>query len=715
MNNHRSPNRLIHSTSPYLLQHAHNPVDWYPWGEEAFHRAKAEDKPVFLSIGYAACHWCHVMEKESFEDVEIARLLNTHFVSIKVDREERPDLDAIYMEAVQAISGRGGWPMSVFLTPSGLPFYAGTYFPPEDRWQIPSFRRVLVSVAEAYTTRKKELFQFGEQLVQQLQVHLQEQNYRESGSVLRAEILSKAFTSLQSEYDPEWGGFGEAPKFPNPALLKFLLQYGTSISSLETVVTTLTSMARGGIFDQVGGGFHRYSVDRRWLVPHFEKMLYDNALLAHLYLEAFQATSNPLYRTVAEKTLDYIIREMQDPDGGFYSSQDADSPVGASYTNIEKAETEEGVFYLWDYEELQQALKDDFPVFEKLYGVQTKGNFEGKNILYVRSTPEQISTETGISLEELRSLEKRALKTLQTLRNRRPPPATDDKILTAWNGMTLKALCFASIVLNREDWLQAAERCAKFLLSNLKTNYGTLLRAWRKGTPTPVPAFLEDYAHLAEGLLSLYEATLEDSWLQEARSLVDTAIDRFWDEASNTFQDKEKGEKEEKAEELILPPRMWYDQPTPSGTSTIIEILLKLSHVVQKPEYEEIASKALVQKLSLIQQYPSMFGRYLTCLDWSLNPPIVITFTGDFHSEDRKTLHKTVFQLYLPKKVLMFFSPPTSSANYLPTIPPTAPPSSLAQTASLRQTATALICHKGTCFKPTSSPQELLSLLQQFH
>jgi len=438
MGTQKQPNRLIHSTSPYLLQHAYNPVDWYSLGEEAFNRAKAEDKSISLSIGYASCHWCHVMEKESFENEEIARLLNTYFVSIKVDWEERPDIDAIYMEVVQNLTGRGGWPLSVFLTPERIPFYGGTYFPPEDRWQIPSFLRVLQSVAESYRDRKGTCIPFGVQLINQLHPR----NLRVSSVPIRPELVSNALKILQSEYDPKWGGFGGAPKFPNPAILRFLLQYAQdshtftqqpSLKSspmnpsysyrlsldpapLEMAEVTLQSMARGEIFDHVGGGFHRYSVDAQWLVPHFEKMLYDNALLAHLYIEAFQATGNPLYKKIAEQTLDYIVREMRDPKGGFYSSQDADSPL-----RDRSSDTEEGHYYLWDYTELQEALKADFPLFAKLYGLHPQGNVEGKCILHLAYLPEKICKEIGLSLNELETLVLRTITTLRTLRKMRPP------------------------------------------------------------------------------------------------------------------------------------------------------------------------------------------------------------------------------------------------------------------------------------------------------
>ncbi len=704
MGTQRQPNRLIHSTSPYLLQHAYNPVDWYPWSDEAFNRAKAEDKPIFLSIGYASCHWCHVMEKESFENEEIARLLNTYFVSIKVDREERPDIDAVYMEVVQALTGRGGWPMSVFLTPEKVPFYAGTYFPPEDRWGIPSFHRVLQSVAEAYTNRKATFIQFGVELLNQIQ----NQAWAETPVSSGPEILSHALKALQITYDPRWGGFEEAPKFPNPALLRFLLQYEPDssiptesspsyLSQLEMAEGTLQGMARGGIFDHLGGGFHRYSVDSRWLVPHFEKMLYDNALLAHLYIEAFQVTGNPLYKKTAEKTIDYLLREMRDPEGGFYSSQDADSPPENGFS-----ETQEGFYYLWDYQELQQALGDDFPLFAKLYGIQPKGNFEGKSILHLAYLPETLCKETGVSADELQAIESRSLFTLQTLRKKRPAPPVDDKILTAWNGMALKALSSGGILFDRKDWIQAATACGEFLKTSLKTKEGTLLRGWRRGIASPIPGFLEDYAHAADGFLSLYEATLESGWLKEARTLMDMILDRFWDASSNTLLDREKG-----AGDLIIPPRMWYDHPTPSGTSIAIEVLFRLSYILQAPTYHEVASTALAKKLSFIKKHPHVCGQYLCCILWMLNPPVEITLTGDTISSDFRALHKVAYGVFIPQKVVSHISSTAISSTLQ-----RQEKAPILNTLS-NQKVTAVVCFRGTCHQPVHSPEELTALLKR--
>ena len=443
------PNRLIDETSPYLLQHAHNPVDWYPWGEEALERAKAEDRPILLSVGYSACHWCHVMERESFEDPRIADLMNAEFVCIKVDREERPDVDSIYMGAVQAMTGRGGWPMTVFLTPEGKPFYGGTYFPPEDRHGIPGFPRVLASIANAYRQERGEVVLATERLLQQMRAMATAGRGVEP---LTADVLSAAFAGISKDFDPKYGGIGLQPKFPQPMTYEFLLRYHLrtgDVRALEMVGTTLDRMAMGGIYDQIGGGFHRYSTDTYWLVPHFEKMLYDNALLVRLYLHAYQITRKPLYRRVVEETLDYVLREMTDPAGGFYSAQDADS------------EGEEGKFFVWRPEEIAEVLgEEDGALVSRYYGVTTVGNFEGRSILNVAPEAADDMERAGIAGERLDSLLRRARAGLMEARSRRVPPERDDKVLTSWNGLMIAAFAEAAAVLDRDDYGRVAERAA---------------------------------------------------------------------------------------------------------------------------------------------------------------------------------------------------------------------------------------------------------------
>src|SRR5690349_16568062 len=467
-------NRLADETSPYLRQHAHNPVDWWPWCDEALATARRERKPILLSIGYAACHWCHVMAHESFEDDATAAIMNAQFVNIKVDREERPDIDNIYMTAVQAMTGGGGWPMTVFMTPDGVPFYGGTYFPPTPRHQLPAFSQVLHAVADAYKNRRSELLESGANLL----AHMREASAsRLADGQITSSALDEAYATLHGQFEPTYGGFGGAPKFPQPMTFEFLLRYAqrTNTSLAWTMLDkTLHAMAEGGMYDQLGGGFHRYSVDDRWLVPHFEKMLYDNALLARVYVEVFQATGDPFYRRIAEETLDYLAREMRHPAGGFYSTQDADSlPTADAH------ESEEGAFFVWTPAELREALGGDAIIFAQLFDVTERGNFEGKNILHVARTPAEVTRVTGMSLEMVEQLVARSKRKLLDARARRPHPATDDKVLTAWNGMALRAFAQAASALGRDDYRDIARQNAEFLLRQMRRDDGTLLRSWR--------------------------------------------------------------------------------------------------------------------------------------------------------------------------------------------------------------------------------------------
>ena len=499
------PNRLINETSPYLQQHAHNPVDWYPWGEEALSRAEREDKPILLSIGYSACHWCHVMERECFENEEIARIMNENFVNIKVDREERPDLDAIYMDAVQAITGSGGWPLTVFLTPQLKPFYGGTYFPPEDRGGLPGFPRVLQTVAQAYRTRKGEVESAAAQIIAYLNRSVEKSREIEP---LTEKMPGIAYTAIRASFDAQNGGFGSAPKFPQPMLLEFLLRQccrtGDPLCILM-VEHTLGRMAKGGIYDQIGGGFHRYSVDARWLVPHFEKMLYDNALLSRIYLHTYQATDKQIYRRIVEETLDYVLREMTDKDGGFYSSQDADS------------EGVEGKFYVWTPDEIMEALgKDEGELVTRYFGVTREGNFEGSNILSQVVETKALASELGIAPEELEARVARAKARLLELRAHRVPPHRDEKILADWNGLMLASMAEAASVLERDDYLKAAIANASFLIKALYD--GETLKHSYKKEKGKVNGYLSDYALLCEGLLSLYQAGFQERWLSMLKS-----------------------------------------------------------------------------------------------------------------------------------------------------------------------------------------------------
>ncbi|MFQ5521116.1 MAG: thioredoxin domain-containing protein, partial [Candidatus Methylomirabilia bacterium] len=535
-------NRLAGETSPYLLQHAHNPVDWYPWGPEAFGKAQEEDKPLLLSVGYSACHWCHVMERESFEDIEIAALMNELFVNIKVDREERPDVDQIYMQAVQAMTGHGGWPMTVFLTPDGTPFYGGTYFPSEDRHGLPGFPRVLRAIAEAYRNKKGEVAASGRQLIEQMR---QGDRLRLSHTLLTDELLFSAFQALSGDFDDRDGGLGHAPKFPQPMIWEFILRFWKrtgNARALQMLRLTLDRMGRGGIHDQIGGGFHRYSVDAKWLVPHFEKMLYDNSQLARLYLHAWLATGHAEYRQVAEHTLDYIRREMTHAEGGFYSAQDADS------------EGEEGKFFVWSQEEVEGALGagEERRAAAAYWGLEDGPNFEGRSILSVPREPATVAQALGIGEEELRTRISGARMRLYEARERRVHPERDDKILTAWNGLACRAFAEAGRALTRSDYTATAVKNAEFLLSAARRD-GRLLRSWKDGT-AKLLGYLEDYSMLADALLAVYEATFDRRWLNEARALADDMLRLFWDAEREMFYDTG-----EDHESLVVRPRNLFD------------------------------------------------------------------------------------------------------------------------------------------------------------
>jgi uncharacterized protein YyaL (SSP411 family) len=515
-------NHLINETSPYLLQHAHNPVDWYPWGEEAFAKAKAEDKPVLVSIGYSACHWCHVMEHESFEDEETARLMNEHFVNIKVDMEERPDVDQIYMTFVQLTTGRGGWPMNVFMTADKLPFFGGTYFPPVSRYNMPGFRQILTSVAEAYRDKRDELMHSANDILGEMRrVGLSE--FSPVG--LTEEQLDTAFNSFARTFDPVNGGFGGAPKFPPSMSLEFLLRYYKRTgkeNALDIVKKTAEKMAYGGIYDQLGGGFHRYAVDAVWLVPHFEKMLYDNAQLIRVYLHLYQITKDELYKRVAGETLAYVMREMLDDKGAFYSTQDADS------------EGVEGKFFVWTPDEIGEILGEkDAQIFSFFYDVSEEGNFEEKNILNIKVSPAETAKLFKLTEDELNEILSRGRERLFATREKRVKPFRDEKVLTAWNGLMLAAFAEAAAVLDREDLLDTARRNADFVLENLQKD-GRLLRTWKDGE-AKLNAYLEDYANFADGLLELYQASGETRYLKEAKRLADVMVTEFWDEERGGF------------------------------------------------------------------------------------------------------------------------------------------------------------------------------------
>ena len=659
-------NRLASATSPYLLQHADNPVDWHEWGEEAFLVARRERKPVLLSVGYAACHWCHVMAHESFEDPETARLMNEHFVNIKVDREERPDVDAIYMDALQAMSGHGGWPMTVFLTPEGEPFYAGTYFPPEDRHGMPGFRRVLLGVAEAWRDRREELAGQGKRVVEVIS-----QAARGSTDPLTEDLLREAVRGLRQAFDTEWGGFGRAPKFPQPMTLEVLLRAHLRgyEGALEMVTVTLDRMASGGIYDQLGGGFHRYSTDRVWLVPHFEKMLYDNAQLARLYARAWQVTRRDRYRDVATETLDYLLREMRQPEGGFSSAQDADS------------EGVEGKFFAWSWDELVEVAGQE--VAEWL-GASPGGNWEGTNVL--RRTRDEPPEGWG-----------EARRRLMASRERRVRPETDDKVLASWNGLAISALAVAGRALGRSEYVDTATHTADFVLTALRREDGRLLRAWRQGR-TSGPAYSDDHALLAGACLDLYETTFDVRWFEEARRLADDLVRLFHDpEAGGFFQTGSD------AETLVIRPQELADNAVPSGNSVAAEVLQRLSLFTGEAEYESAGLSALRIVRDLMARAPSGFGHALCALDLYLSASREIAILGDLSDERTRSLVEAVWERYLPNVVLAVGSPGDDRAAK--TVP------LLAGREQVDGQPAAYVCERFACRMPVTEPEALTGQL----
>jgi uncharacterized protein YyaL (SSP411 family) len=603
-------NRLASETSPYLLQHADNPVDWYPWGEEALGRALVEDKPILLSIGYSACHWCHVMAHESFEDPETAALMNERFVSIKVDREERPDLDSIYMDAVVALTGSGGWPMTVFLTPEREPFLGGTYFPPEPRHGLPSFRQVLVAVADAYRDRRGDVAEQAAQLVAAVR---RQAEAAPSHEPLTDAILSEAVRGIGEAFDPEWAGFGPAPKFPPPATIEFLLRMhkrSGDETALAMVVATLEAMALGGMFDLVGGGFHRYSVDRHWLVPHFEKMLYDNALLASAYLHGWVVTGTERFRQVAEETLDYVVRELVLPEGGFASAQDADT------------DGVEGLTFTWTPEELEAVLGR--PRVDLLLPFE-----DGRSILRGELSPQERT-----ALFEAREL--------------RPKPGRDDKAIAAWNGLLLAALAEAGRRLEREDLPAAATTLAGFLLGPLSTPEGRLHRTFRAGEAKGT-GYLEDYAAAAHGLYELHVATADLRWLDESRRLARLAVELFADERSGGFFHAPND-----GEQLVVRKKELDDQPTPSGNSLMASLLLRLARVYGDDELEQHAVSVLRLGLPLLRRAPSAVGHMLSALDLYLSPPREIAVVGPPDDPRTRSLARAALEPFEPATVYAF-------------------------------------------------------------
>ena len=661
----KKTNRLIHETSPYLLQHAHNPVDWYPWGEEAFERAKAEDKPVLVSIGYSACHWCHVMEHESFEDEATAALQNEHFVNIKVDMEERPDVDQIYMNFVQLTTGRGGWPMNVFLTPDKRPFFGGTYFPPSPRYGMASWQQILISIAEAYRNKRDELEHSANEIVGELR-RLSIVDAATGG--LSTDLLDQAFSSFSRTFDSVNGGFGGAPKFPPAMSLEFLFRYHHRTGdkkALSMVTHTLDKMACGGIYDQLGGGFHRYAVDAIWLVPHFEKMLYDNAQLIRIYLHAYQVTGDAFYKRIAIETLEYVRSEMLDASGGFYSSQDADS------------EGEEGKFFIWTPEEIEAVLgSEDTRDFCEFYDVTAEGNFEGKSILNVKNP---VAIAPGSDAARLK---------LFAEREKRIKPHRDEKVLTAWNGLMLAAFADAAAVLESDEYLQVAKRNAQFILTNLQSD-GRLMRTWKDGR-AKLNGYIEDYANVADGLLELYKVSGEIGYLIEANRLAELMITEFWDADSGGFCFTSNDH-----EELIVRNKDFYDNATPSGNSVAADVLLRLARLTGVEKYERFAVTVLRMVATQLRRHPQGFGRALSAMEFHLSPKREIAVIGEKDSD----LAQEILKRYLPDTVVVLSSGAGEGADRVPL---------LIDRKMIDGKPTAYICENYVCKMPLTDVAEII-------
>ncbi len=704
----RYTNRLSNETSPYLQQHMHNPVDWFPWGEEALKKARLEAKPILLSVGYSACHWCHVMERESFENPEIAAIMNAHFVSIKVDREERPDIDQIYMNAVQMMTGQGGWPMTVFLTPEGKPFYGGTYYPPTDMYGRPGFPRVLESVVEAWRNRRAEVEEQGVQLLLEMK----------RGSVLdlppepvTPDLLDSAYERIRQGFDARFGGFGGAPKFPQPMILDFLLRYARRMKReepLRMAEFTLEKMAFGGMYDQLGGGFHRYSTDAHWLVPHFEKMLYDNAQLAHTYLRAYQMTKDSLYRRIVEETLDYVRREMTSPLGGFYSTQDADS------------EGVEGKFFVWTPQEVKEVLGEGAALFSRFYDVTDRGNFEEKNILNIAAATDAFARSEGMDPADLDVRLAEMRRRLFDRRESRIKPGRDEKIVTSWNGMMMAAFADAGAVLERADYVQTAVNNAEFLLATM-VREGRVMRTGksddRRRTTAdssggvesdhplldsagfrvaPIPGFLEDYACLADGLLRLYEATFERHYLERATDLAGRMVDWFADPSGGFFDTATD------AETLAVRPKDESDNATPAGNSVAVDVMLRLAVLTGDTSQRNRAADVLRRAKAALERHPQAFGRLLCAADFFIGPVKEIAIVGALEDSETRELIRTVRSEFRPNAVLVAAEPGDSASARIPL---------LAERGLISGRPAAYVCENYVCNQPVTESAELTSQL----
>jgi uncharacterized protein len=654
-------NRLAHEKSPYLLQHAHNPVDWYAWGEEAFAKARRENKPIFLSVGYSTCHWCHVMAHESFENEEVAAIMNREFVNIKVDREERPDVDRVYMTFVQATTGGGGWPMSVWLTPDLKPFVGGTYFPPEERYGQPGFKKVLERIATAWKENHDNIVQQGGKIVEALR---DSQSAAKAQGKIDAATLDDAYRQIDRSYDPKEGGFGNAPKFPRPVTLNFLTRFyardakgDTGKYALEMALFTLRKMAAGGMHDHIGGGFHRYSVDRYWHVPHFEKMLYDQAQLAVAYLDAFQITHDWQYEAVARDILDYVARDMTSKEGGFFSAEDADSPV-AGIGDPGHNKTAEGAFYTWTKKEIDDVLGDAAEIFDFHYGVQAHGNapegsdphdeFRGKNILIERRAIAETAEHFKKTEEQIAKSLAQSREKLLAIRSKRPRPHLDDKIIAAWNGLMISAYARAAQVLGDPRYLEIATRAAKFMRANLYEEKSKLLYRNYRGGRSDIEGFADDYAFVIQGLLDLYEASFDVEWLRFAVELQDTQDRLFFDEKNGGYFSTSG-----KDESVFLRMKDDNDGAEPAASSVAALNLLRLSQLLNDQRLAERARKTIDAFATTLSHFPSAMPQMLVALDYSLTKPRQIVIAGKKDAPETKALLKEVHRHFLPTRILL--------------------------------------------------------------
>ena len=706
-------NRLAQEKSPYLLQHAHNPVDWYPWGEEAFEKARREKKPIFLSIGYSTCHWCHVMERESFENEEVAALMNSRFVNIKVDREERPDVDRVYMTFVQATTGGGGWPLNVWLTPTLKPFVGGTYFPPEDRYGQPSFRKVLLRISDAWEKDRAKISESGNQIMTAL-AHSANTPAEGAGKV-DAKLIDAAYQQIARGYDARDGGFGGAPKFPRPVTLNFLFRvYNRSApdseagdAALGMALFTLRKMAAGGMHDQLGGGFHRYSVDAQWRVPHFEKMLYDQAQLASAYLDAYQITGDLRYEAIARDTLDYVRRDLTDVGGGFYSAEDADSLTTAG--GKEKAE---GAFYVWTKEEIDEALGEYAELFDYQYGVEAAGNapegsdpqgeFRGKNILYERQTFAETAKHFGKSELDVDESMRYRRPALFELRNKRPRPHLDDKIITGWNGLMISAFARGAQVLGDPSYLETATRAAEFVRANLADAKGQTLRRSYRGAPSAVAAFAEDYSFFIQGLLDLYETSFDSQWLQLAEQLQTTQDRLFWDDKNGGYFTSTGDDPS-----ILLRMKDDNDNAEPAASSIAARNLLRLAQMRDTKELRVRGQKTIAAFATALNRFPSALPQMLVALDFSLTKPKQVIIAGKRGAGDTRDLLDEVHRHYLPNTIVLLADGGAGQKFLAERL------EEVKEMKPIGGKATAYVCENFACQAPVTSVEELRKLLSR--